>query len=65
MLAKRQDGTTILLNINPMEGLAELLERIARHEVNISVLIVDGPCTCKADIGGLNDFMHASCNIVE
>lgn len=48
-----------------MEGLAELLERIARHEVNISVLIVDGPCTCKADIGGLNDFMHASCNIVE
>ena len=33
LLAKRFDGSTILLTINPMEGLSELLERIGRHEV--------------------------------
>jgi len=33
LLAKRQDGSTMLLKINPMEGLTELHERIARHEV--------------------------------
>jgi hypothetical protein len=33
LLAKRQDGSTILLKINPMEGLTELQERVARHEV--------------------------------
>eukprot|EP00983_Pelagomonas_calceolata_P018168 569556-Pelagomonas_calceolata.AAC.3 len=34
LLAKRQDGSTILLKINPMEGLTQLQERIARHEVS-------------------------------
>lgn len=34
LLAKRQDGSTILISINPMEGLTQLQGRIAAHEVS-------------------------------
>lgn len=43
LLAKRQDGSTILISINPMEGLTELQDRIARHEVQSQSTFVSTP----------------------